>query len=101
MQLPLYGWLCRELTGDDELPELGYFGVGCSKKDIGIKIATKWDADVRAEALDLVRFVIREVRATVLAGGPWEVGSAHPFDPIEQAVLGCGLLLQGTSEGDA
>ncbi len=87
LQLPLYTLLAREVTGDD-LPELGYVGLGKEEANVGFLVARKWKPGYVDEALDQARDVVRAVRR----GEFFDLGRRGPREEILQAIAGIGLI---------
>ncbi len=89
LQLPLYRLLARELDRAGE-PRLGFFAIGKSERDVGLRWAD-WTPAELDEALEVARGVVRAVRA----GAFWERGSL-PYEEILRAIWGAGTLGAGT-----
>jgi len=87
LQLPLYTLLAREL-GLESARELGYFGLGATPGEVGVRSVDWTPADLAA-GLDAAR----EVVDRVLAGDFFEEGSDFRAEPAFEAILGRNLLV--------
>jgi len=100
VQLPLYVHLAREVVGQS-VPELGYFNLSKSEAECGISLAGTWSEATLAEALDVARGVIHDVRAELGRACPeFARGKAATYDLVTASVCGDTLMSLPGSEGD-
>lgn len=102
VQLPVYAHLARELIGED-MPMLGYWSLGATAADCGVRMASKWDAASLEDALSTARDVVRSVRAQLASDSPiFELGRPYLRDTAVLAdVCGVGLFSDAEMEADA
>ncbi|QDV08739.1 ATP-dependent helicase/deoxyribonuclease subunit B [Planctomycetes bacterium Poly30] len=99
LQLPLYAHMTQELTGNLEkggkVPELGYLNLPGNGGPVELK-PVRWDAAVIADALETAR----EVAAKIRQGDFRDLGKPRGLEPIEEELLGIGLVVPPDSGAD-
>ncbi|TVP56751.1 MAG: PD-(D/E)XK nuclease family protein, partial [Gemmatimonadales bacterium] len=99
LQLPLYRHLARALPLEiGGRVEMGYFSVPSELGSTGVQIATEWGPEELAEADEVARGVIRELRAGVVRWDP-EASAIRPDDPLGPVVGAGTLRLSGVLPG--
>lgn len=94
LQLPLYALIAGDKVGE-ALPTLGYVTLGRKPEEIAFRpTEPPWTRADLEDAWERARQVVRAVRR----GELFEVGDHRPWDPIERAVCGVGLV---GGEGEA
>ncbi|MGK0480086.1 MAG: ATP-dependent helicase/nuclease subunit B [Planctomycetota bacterium] len=100
LQLPLYAHMTQELTGNLEkggkLPELGYLNLPGNGGPVELKLVKGWDPAVIAGALGTARDVAQKIRD----GAFKDMGKLRGLEPIEEELLGIGLVVPPDSGGD-
>ncbi|MEM1450940.1 MAG: PD-(D/E)XK nuclease family protein [Planctomycetota bacterium] len=97
LQLPLYSFMAEPLVGKGVVPDLGYValtgdGTGVRCRLVGPPsddgVGTGWDLATVEDALERARQIVRDVRA----GRVTEAKSLRYLAPIEEELLGVGLV---------
>lgn len=90
LQLPLYTLLAEELDGG--IPTVGYFHLPGDGKAASIN-EVQWTHDVIVTAHERARAIVRALRADDAQTHRADIGRARFLEPIENELLGVGLIV--------